>query len=89
MDFDVMLEEYRSLWNNRALTVEGNSQTTLLDAIERELLDENSHPRIRKGIYEKLYLATKRISESTLSNEVKLSLLSLHLQVVEQLKGKI
>lgn len=87
MDFDFLLDEYRTLWNNRALKPVESSEKTLLEAIERELLDENSHPRIRKGIHQKFFLASKRITESTtISNEVKLSLLSLHIQVLEQLK---
>jgi hypothetical protein len=87
MDFDFLLDEYRTLWNNRTLKSVDSSEKTLLEAIERELLDENSHPRIRKGIHEKFFFASKRITESTtISNEVKVSLLSLYIQILEQLK---
>lgn len=84
--FEQLLEEYRKLWNNRLLTLEGqDSEKILLDAIKRELNDENSHPRIRKSIYEKYYLATKRILESSIPNESKFTLIVLHKELMKQL----
>lgn len=88
LDFDHLLNQYRTLWNNRALIVEENSETTLIEAIKRELLDENSHPRVRKNVHEKFYLAIKRISTSTLSKEDKLTIISLYIQVLEQITSK-
>jgi hypothetical protein len=82
--FDHLLAEYRLIWNNRLLESEGElSKNILIEAIERELNDENSHPRIRRSRYEKYFLATKRILESTISNEAKLELIHLHKYLME------
>jgi hypothetical protein len=84
--YDFLLSEYRSIWNNRQLAlVEGSSQKTLMDAIKRDLLDENSHPRIRKNKYQKYYMASKRVLNSSLSTEIKLQLMELHNQIMEEI----
>lgn len=84
-DFDRLLAEYRSIWNNRLLvTCEKNSEATLKEAIKRELLDENSHPRIRKNRYEKYYFAIKRVMNSTVSQEGKLLIIEMHNQIMEE-----
>jgi hypothetical protein len=84
--FDSLLAEYRTIWNNRALVTVGNkSEEILKEAIKRELLDENSHPRIRKNRYEKYYTAVKRVVNSTLSQEVKLQLIEVHNEIMEGL----
>lgn len=86
VNFDELLQEYRSIWNNRKLNAEGNtSKEILMEAIKRELLDENTHPRVRKGIYEKYFTASKRIIQSVLSQETKLLLLDLHLKVLKDI----
>jgi hypothetical protein len=83
--FDSLLKAYRSIWNNRQLALEEKScQETLAEAIKRELLDENSHPRIRKSKYEKYYSATKRILSSALPPESKLQLIKLHTEIMEE-----
>lgn len=44
-----LLQSYRSLWKNRALaTDEENPDIVLMIAIEKELRDENAHPRVRR-----------------------------------------
>ncbi|MGG0716873.1 hypothetical protein ABE096_04635 [Robertmurraya massiliosenegalensis] len=83
--FDELLIHYRILWNNRVLTVEENSKKTLLDTIQRELKDENSHPRIRKGIHEKFYLAIRRINHSSLPEDIQSQLITLHIKIMEEL----
>lgn len=84
--FEQLLMEYRKIWNNRLLTQEGqDSEKILLEAIKRELNDENSHPRIRKSVYEKYYLATKRILESSIQKESKLTLIEIHKELIKQL----
>lgn len=82
-DFDHLLNEYRKLWNNRVLAVRDSSEETLVDAIKRELLDENSHPRIRKNKHEKFFLAVKRISQSKLTDMDKINLINLHIELLE------
>lgn len=85
-DYDVLLEQYRSIWNNRLLSnKDEESEVVLFHAIRRELQDENSHPRVRKSRYEKYYSAVKRITESNISNETKVALIDLHNDVMEQL----
>ncbi|MEY2194939.1 hypothetical protein AB7942_19695 [Neobacillus sp. BF23-41] len=86
VSFDELLEEYRQIWNNRILETEGKgSKVTLVEAIKRELQDENSHPRIRKNKYEKYYSAIKRVINSTISLEAKLLLIKIHNEVMEEL----
>ncbi|MDQ0197688.1 hypothetical protein [Neobacillus ginsengisoli] len=92
--FDSLLAEYRTIWNNRALEAIGkNSEEILMEAIKRELLDENSHPRIRKNRYEKYYTAVKRVVNSKISQEAKLQLIEAHNQIMEELneddKGRV
>lgn len=82
-----LLSQYRLIWNNRRLESSGdNPQEVLQEAIKRELLDENSHPRIRRPLYEKFYSAIKRINDSTLSAEVKVELTAIHFQIAEEIK---
>lgn len=78
-----LLHAYRSLWNNRLLQGEGIE--VLIEAISRELKDESTHPRLRKGLHEKYYLATKRIIESSLEPSIKIALLSIHLEQLEKI----
>ncbi|KAA0562586.1 hypothetical protein ACQCWA_01995 [Rossellomorea aquimaris] len=86
--FDALLEAYRQIWKNRLLISEGNSSEEILkETIKRELLDGNSHPRVRKSKEEKYLSATKRIIESDLTSEEKVSLIKVHLEIVSQLNG--
>ncbi|WP_274854713.1 hypothetical protein [Bacillus methanolicus] len=86
MDYGYLLNQYRSIWNNRLLKSDDSSEVILNEAIKRELLDENSHPRVRRPVHEKFYLAVKRIAESSLNEEDKLALITLHIQVMEMIK---
>ncbi|MEK3990842.1 MULTISPECIES: hypothetical protein [Robertmurraya] len=79
-----VIEAYRSLWNNRLLN-EGDDEDVLREAISRELKDEFSHPRVRKQPHEKYYLATKRVIESDIESDMKLSLLVIHLEEMEKI----
>ena len=86
VSFDDLLVEYRRIWNNRLLETDGiGSEETLVEAIKRELLDENSHPRIRKSKFEKYYSAIKRVMDSTISLEAKLWLIKIHNDAMEEL----
>lgn len=85
--FDRLLHEYRKVWNNRLLNVENqNSEEILKEAIKRELLDENSHPRVRKNKYDKYYSAIKRLVDSNISPETKVQLIEVHNQMMDELK---
>lgn len=85
--FEALLAEYRKIWNNRMLeTNDYTSEQILKEAVKRELLDENSHPRIRKNKFEKYYSAINRIVNSVISNEAKISLIHVHNQVMDELR---
>lgn len=88
INFTSLLSEYRKLWNNRQLAANLNAEETLKEAILRELKDQNTHPRVRKPVYEKYFTATKRIIESSLKDEDKLKLLQLHKESVISLENK-
>ncbi|MFE8702061.1 hypothetical protein ACFYKX_15800 [Cytobacillus sp. FJAT-54145] len=85
-DYNYLLMQYRTLWNNRLLMDENDSEQILKEAIMRELKDENSHPRIRKPLHEKFFLGTKRITDSSLAPEDKLALIQLHIELLEKIK---
>lgn len=85
--FEAMLTQYRKIWNNRILAVSDfNSEEILKEAIKRELLDENSHPRIRKNKFEKYYSAINRIVNSEITNEAKVALIHVHNQIMDELR---
>ncbi|MBT2695091.1 hypothetical protein J7E32_19015 [Bacillus sp. ISL-55] len=88
MDYEKILDEYRTIWNNRRLQSEQAPEDILREAIQRDLKDENSHPRARRTLMEKYYLATKRILEASLTSESKIILLQLHMELVEAIQGE-
>ncbi|MDT0160560.1 hypothetical protein [Bacillus sp. AG4(2022)] len=86
-DYAYLLSQYRQLWNNRRLEGTGSAEDILKEAIRRELKDENAHPRARKRVAEKFYLAVKRLTDSDMPNEDKLFLIDMHCQVYEQIRS--
>ncbi|CEG27522.1 hypothetical protein [Bacillus sp. B-jedd] len=87
-DYSFLLGEYRKIWNNRLLAIsdERTSEDVLKEAVRRELLDENSHPRIRKDSYKKFNISVKRILEAGLDVRTKLALLVLHTNIMDEIK---
>ncbi|WP_077618087.1 hypothetical protein [Bacillus sinesaloumensis] len=86
--FDQLLKAYQSLWNNRRLWQKDlSSEDILRFTIRRDLLDELTHPRLRKTPYEKFFLACKRIFDSSLPIEEKLSLQHIYLEEMEKVKN--
>lgn len=87
VNYNLLLADYRMLWNNRLLETDGfNSELTLKEAVKRELLDENSHPRVRNNKFEKYYSAVTRIVNSTtLNDDTKILLIKVHNEVLEEL----
>lgn len=87
-DYSFLLGEYRKIWNNRLLALSDGktSENVLKEAVRRELLDENSHPRIRKDSYKKFYLSVNRIMESGLDDKTKMDLLHLHINMMDEIK---
>jgi hypothetical protein len=89
MDFNFLLNQYRAIWNNRLLsTFDKNSEEVLKEAIKRELLDENTHPRIRRNCYEKYYFSIKRLMDTSILPEAKLALIQIHNELIEELGNK-
>lgn len=85
-NFEFLLMEYRKLWKNRVLeTGEISNEEILREAIKRELLDENSHPRIRKNRYVKYYLSIKKLTESSIESQSKLQLIKIYNEQMENL----
>ncbi|MBT2704997.1 hypothetical protein [Bacillus sp. ISL-35] len=84
--YEKLLDEYRMIWNNRRLESAQEPEEILRDAILRDLRDENSHPRARKSLKDKFFLATKRIMESSLSTESKVILIQLHLELADAIQ---
>jgi hypothetical protein len=81
-----LLEAYRSLWSNRSLPATAEeARAVLIEAIQRDLKDEMTHPRLRKSPYEKFALALKRISDSSLSAEAKYLLIRIYVTEAEKL----
>ncbi|CUA79443.1 MULTISPECIES: hypothetical protein [Anoxybacillus] len=84
-----LLEAYRSLWSNRSLpATENEAEEVLIDAIRRDLLDEMTHPRLRKSPYEKFSLAIKRIASSSLDAKQQYELVRLYVQQLENLPSR-
>lgn len=84
--FDQLLQDYRSIWNNRLLHAEElESEQILQEAIKREINDENSHPRIRRTKYEKYFMATQRILDANIPNDSKLTLIDMHKTILEKI----
>jgi hypothetical protein len=86
MDYEKLLDEYRTIWNNRRLQSDQSPEDILKEAILRDLKDENSHPRARRTLMEKYYLATKRILEAALASESKVILLQMHMIMAEKIQ---
>ncbi|MGV2938594.1 hypothetical protein AB5I83_03310 [Mesobacillus sp. LC4] len=87
VDYDKLLDEYRTIWNNRKLQSDQVPEDILKEAISRDLKDENSHPRARKPLMVKYFLATKRIVESSVPIESKVLLIHLHLETAEAIQA--
>lgn len=87
-DQKYFLTIYREIWNNRRLESQSDPESILIDAIRRDLLDENSHPRARRTNSEKYFLATKRIIESSLSSDDKIALIKLHINQLEIIRSE-
>ncbi|WP_241993897.1 hypothetical protein [Mesobacillus foraminis] len=85
MDYVHLLNRYRQVWNNRQLPGI-NEEETLREAIRRDLTDENSHPRVRRPLHEKYFMATRRIAESSLTDEDKVKLIQLHASLCTEMQ---
>lgn len=84
MKYTDLLKAYLSIWNNRSILInEESAENALMELINRELNDENTHPRLRKSKATKFHLAIKRVSESNLNDRDKLALIRFYLELME------
>lgn len=88
-EYEFLLAEYRKIWKNRVLaTGDSRYEDVLKEAIKRELLDENSHPRIRRNRYEKYYLSIRKLADASISSDAKLQLIHLYNEQMDVLGGE-
>jgi hypothetical protein len=82
-----LLQVYLSLWNNRGMEAETEAEASLSlrELIRRELLDENSHPRIRKTKEDKLQSGLMRLEASGLNRDLKDLLSDLYKEIFHSL----
>ena len=83
-----LLESYKNLWSDRTLPSKLSAEETLHQAIKRELLDELTHPRLRKSLNEKYYLAVERIVQSPLELAHKVELIKRYTQIHSSIEGE-
>lgn len=76
-----LIEAYQSLFPFRRSTQSITTIDDLESIIKIELLDELTHPRVRKIPSEKLQLALLRIDESSLTEQEKMSLKAFYGEV--------
>ncbi|MDR4435363.1 hypothetical protein [Bacillus tequilensis] len=79
-----IVKAYASLWNNRSFA--SDDAEAVAEAIDLELLDKRTHPRLRKPMLEKYFAAVQRIVNSQLEPAVKYRLVKLHTERAEHLK---
>ncbi|KOO50656.1 hypothetical protein [Priestia koreensis] len=85
MNYEQLLSAYRTLWSSRALPTLETAEFTLKEAIQKELGDEMTHPRVRKPLHMKYHFALTRILESSLPEGDQLALIRLHHTLYEEL----
>ncbi|XBM32806.1 hypothetical protein AAG663_11280 [Bacillus licheniformis] len=81
-----LFQAYKTLWKNR--TMEGEGREALHQAVDDELNDLCTHPRLRKTKHEKYYQSIRRIVNSQLESEMKLKLIECHTERLELLTNE-
>ena len=76
-----IIQAYQTLFPYRHTTVTFTTNEQLEEIIRVELLDELTHPRVRKTPAEKLQIAYDRIENSSLSDNLKMQLKQLYMTV--------
>ncbi|MCY7781106.1 hypothetical protein [Bacillus haynesii] len=81
-----LFRAYKTLWTNR--TMDGEGRQALHQAIDDELNDLATHPRLRKTKHEKYYQSIRRIVNSQLESDMKLKLIECHTERLELLTNE-
>lgn len=76
-----LIHAYQSLFHYRQSTNSIETIDQLEISIKVELLDELTHPRVRKSPDEKLKVAYERIDDSVINSEQKLELKQVYKKV--------
>lgn len=74
---------YQTLFPFRQASTSIATIEQLEEIIRIELLDELTHPRVRKTTVEKIQIAYERIENSRLSDNLKMKLKKLYMTVFE------
>lgn len=80
---DELLKAYQSLFPFRRSTISMETIEHLEASIRIELLDELTHPRVRKSTDEKLKTAYERIDQSDLNKDIKVELKQVYDKVYD------
>ena len=81
-----MIGAYRKLWQDRNAVGAIETQQQLEQQILIELMDELTHPRVRKTPQQKLDIALQRITESSLSPQEKIDLSNLYKKIAAHIE---
>jgi len=87
LHLNVLIQAYQSLFPNRISIKNIETMDQLIESIQIELLDELTHPRVRKNPEQKLQMAFERIEKSDLLSSVKLPLIELYKNVYENVNS--
>lgn len=82
-----LIHAYQSLFINRHSTSNIETIDQLKANMQIELLDELTHPRVRKNPEQKLVLAFERIEKSELDPHVKQQLIRLYETIYQRVNS--
>lgn len=82
-----LIHAYQSLFLNRHSTMIIETIAQLEESIQVELLDELTHPRVRKNPEQKLIIAYERIEKSELNQHVKQQLIGIYETVYQNVNS--
>ncbi|WP_246941655.1 hypothetical protein [Bacillus pinisoli] len=80
-----LFQVFKQLWSNRVFEDHEDVLAVMKRTIQTDLKDELSHPRVRSTPHKKFSLAIKRITQTNLSAEDQLQIISLYLEELEHL----
>lgn len=83
-----LLRGYQELFPNRQSANDLHTLDQLKDIIRIEMLDELTHPRVRKKPSEKLEIAKARIENSELNPKLKLEMTDIYISVFDNVNSK-
>ncbi|KZB89895.1 hypothetical protein A2U94_19090 [Bacillus sp. VT 712] len=84
MSDEQLFSAYQKLWVNRSFSNQDNLSVKekLSYAIQKDLRDEMTHPRVRKSPEVKYELAVQRINNSSLAHSEQLALIDLYTKLL-------